>query len=481
MAFTTGIFAKFFIPFFLAYWLLCPRRASLQNALLLVASYAIYVWADGRMALLLAASSLIAFAIGKQIDASPSPESRQRWAFAGLFVHLAVLLLFKYCGCFAEELAAAAQRAGWRVSADAFRLIMPLGLSFYTFRILGYLFDVQRRKLPASADLPAFLVFVSFFPCIVAGPIDRAKPFLAQLAAARVFHPDRAIAALRQFIWGLFKKLVIADGLDMFTAPVFADYGHYDGSAAILATLYYAVQLYADFSGYSDMALGVSRLVGIDVARNFDYPFFARNIADFWRRWHMSLTSWLTDYLFTPVSIQLRDYGRLGLAVAIAVTFLVIGAWHGAAWTFVLFGAIHALAYMPLIARGTMGKKLPSMEGRLVPSLRDALAIGATFAFVACTFVIFRLPSVADAIAFFARWADVHPAALAGLKLPNSRFLVEGLPFAVALPAVDWLSRGMETPLSAGRHLFWKTAIVILLVLMAGSFVSEQTFIYRVF
>jgi len=481
MAFTTGLFAACFIPFFLAYWLLCPRRAGLQNAMLLAASYGIYLWADGRMAVLLAASSLVAYAIGRRIDACPSPADRQRWAFAGLFVHLGVLLLFKYCGCFAEELAAAAQWAGWRVSADTFRLIMPLGLSFYTFRILGYLFDVQRRKLPASADLPAFLVFVSFFPCIVAGPIDRAKPFLAQLAAPRAFDPERAIAALRQFIWGLFKKLVIADGLDLFTAPVFADYGRYDGSAAILVTLYYAVQLYADFSGYSDMALGVSRLLGIDVARNFDHPFFARNIADFWRRWHMSLTSWLTDYLFTPVSILLRDYGRLGLAVAIGVTFLIIGAWHGAKWTFVLFGAIHAAAYLPLIAAGTMGKKLPAMDGRLIPSFRDTLAIATTFAFVACTFVIFRLPSLAEVAGFFARWADVHPAALLGLKLPNSRFLIEGIPICAALLAIDWLSRGAETPLSAGRHLFWKTALVIVLILMAGSFVSEQSFIYRVF
>jgi D-alanyl-lipoteichoic acid acyltransferase DltB (MBOAT superfamily) len=481
MAFTTGIFAAFFIPFFLAYWLLCPRRADLQNGMLLIASYAIYVWADGRMALLLAAASLVAFAIGKRIDACQSPEARRRWALVGLFVHLGVLLLFKYCGCFADQLAAAAQRVGWSLSVDTFRLVMPLGLSFYTFRILGYLFDVQRRKIAACGDLSAFLVFVSFFPCIVAGPIDRAKPFLGQLAAARVFDADRALAAVRQFIWGLFKKLVIADGLDLFTGPVFAAPVNFDGIAAIVVTFYYAVQLYADFSGYSDMALGISRLLGVEVARNFDHPFFARNIADFWRRWHMSLTSWLTDYLFTPVSIQLRDHGRLGLGVAIGVTFLVIGAWHGAKWTFVLFGAIHALAYLPLIAAGTMGKKLPPMEGRLVPSFRDALGIGATFAFVACTFVIFRLPSMAAVMEFFSRWADVDPAILASLKLPNSRFLLEGAPAAVTLLAVDWLSRGKETPLSTGRHLFWKTVLVLVLILVAGSFVSEQAFIYRVF
>jgi alginate O-acetyltransferase complex protein AlgI len=481
MAFTTGVFAAFFIPFFFAYWLLCPRRAAAQNALLLVASYGIYLWADGRMAALLAAASLVAFAIGRRIDACESPEARRRWAFVGLFVHLGVLLLFKYCGCFAEQLAAAAQRAGWSLSVDAFRLVMPLGLSFYTFRILGYLFDVQRRKIPACGDLSAFLVFVSFFPCIVAGPIDRAKPFLGQLSTARAFDPERAIAALRQFIWGLFKKLVIADGLDPFTAPVFADYGRYDGSAAILVTFYYAIQLYADFSGYSDMALGVSRLLGIDVARNFDHPFFARTIADFWRRWHMSLTSWLTDYLFTPVTIQLRDHGRLGLTAAIFATFLLIGAWHGARWTFVLFGAVHAVAYLPLIVAGTVGKKLPPMTGRLLPSGRDALAMAVTFAFVACTFVVFRLPSLAEVAGFFSRWADVHPAALAGLKLPSKRLLLEGAPAAVVLLGIDWFSRDMETPLSAGRHLFWKTALVVVLILMAGSFVSEQSFIYRVF
>lgn len=481
MAFTSAIFAAVFIPFFLAYWLVCPRRPRAQNAMLLIASYAIYGWTDGRLALLLAAASLIAFAIGKRIDACGFPEARQRWAFAGLFIHAGVLLLFKYCGCFAEELAITCGRMGWNVPAATFRLAMPLGLSFYTFRILGYLFDVQRRKIAACADLPAFLVFVSFFPCIVAGPIDRAKPFLSQLASARVFDADRAIGALRQFIWGLFKKLVIADGLNLFTGPVFAAPGSYDGIAALIVTFYYAVQLYADFSGYSDMALGTSRLLGIEVARNFDHPFFARTIADFWRRWHMSLTSWLTDYLFTPISIQLRDYGRAGLAAAICITFLVIGAWHGAKWTFVLFGAIHGLAYLPLIAAGTMGKKLPSMEGRLLPSFRDGVAISATFAFVACTFVIFRLPSVAAVVEFFSRWSDVHLAALASLKLPNSRFLIEGAPAAITLLVVDWLSRGMETPLSAGRHLFWKTTLVVVLILMAGSFVSEQSFIYRVF
>jgi D-alanyl-lipoteichoic acid acyltransferase DltB (MBOAT superfamily) len=481
MAFTSGIFASFFTPFFLAYWLLCPRRPGFQNGMLLIASYAIYVWADGRMALLLAAASFVAFAIGKRIDACLSPEARQRWAFVGLFIHVGVLLFFKYCGYFATEIAAAAALLGWDAGPAPFRFVMPLGLSFYTFRILGYLFDVQRRKIAACSDLPAFLVFVSFFPCIVAGPIDRAKPLLGQLAATRVFDADRAIAALRHFIWGLFKKLVIADGLDLFTAPVFAAPANYDGIAAIVVTVYYAIQLYADFSGYSDMAIGVSRLLGIDVARNFDHPFFARNIADFWRRWHMSLTSWLTDYLFTPISIQLRDYGRVGLAVAIVITFLVIGAWHGARWTFVLFGAIHGLAYLPLIAAGTMGKKLPPMTGRRLPSFRDALGIGTTFAFVAMTFVIFRLPSLAAVADFYSRWADVDPAALARLKLPNSRFLLEGAPAVVSLVAVDWLSRGMETPLSAGRHLFWKTALVVVLILVAGSFVSEQSFIYEVF
>ena len=257
-------------------------------------------------------------------------------------------------------------------------LFRSLGISFFTFRTLSYLLDIDKGKIKAEKNWVVFFAYVSFFPSILSGPIDRAKNLIPQLEKKRAFDYNQAIDGLRQILWGLFKKIVIADNCAPFVNQIFNNYQSYPSSSLLLGAFFYAIQIYADFSGYSDMAIGISRLMGFNITKNFDFPFFAQNIAEYWRKWHMSLTSWLTDYVFTPLSIAFRDYGKWGLTFAIIINFTIIGIWHGPNWTYVLFGFLHGCYFIPLILRGTMNKKNKIAKGKLFPSFRELINMLAT-------------------------------------------------------------------------------------------------------
>jgi D-alanyl-lipoteichoic acid acyltransferase DltB (MBOAT superfamily) len=289
------------------------------------------------------------------------------------------------------------------LNINTLHLLVPIGISFFTFKTISYLLDVNKGKIAASNDAIIFFTYVSFFPTILSGPIDRARGFIPQLESKREFLYESAMTGLRQIFWGLFKKVVVADTLSVVASEIFKGYSNLNSITLILGSVVFSIQLYADFCGYSDMAIGISKLLGFNVVSNFNYPFFADNIADFWRRWHMSLTSWLTEYVFTPLSIYFRDYGKFGVIISIVINFVICGIWHGANWTFVLWGFLHGCYFIPLIIKGTFNKKKKKVQETLLTRLKYIANAFRTFFLVSFTLVLFRADSISDAIGYYKR------------------------------------------------------------------------------
>jgi len=318
MLFLSLSFLLFFPVFFLLYWFVFNRRLKAQNILVLAGSYFFYGWWDWRFLLLLIGSSALNYVLGIGMNRTKREGYQRLLVGMGLVQGLGCLLYFKY-----------------------FNSFLPLGISFYTFKTVSYLLDIRRGKIQPEQDWVVFFSYVAFFPCITSGPIDRPGHLIPRLKARRVFDYEQATDGMRQILWGVFKKVVIADNAAVFSDEIFHSYRTLPASALLYGVFLFTIRIYADFSSYSDMAIGLSKVLGIDVSQNFNYPFFARNIAEFWRRWHITLTSWMTDYVFTPLAISFRDLGRWGVILATLVTFIAIGAWHGPRWTFVVFGFLH--------------------------------------------------------------------------------------------------------------------------------------------
>jgi alginate O-acetyltransferase complex protein AlgI len=401
MLFNSIPFALFFSLFFLSYWVLFDKHLTLQNLLILAGSYLFYAWWDPRFLLLLFGSSLLNYFLGLAIHRSGKEKTRNFLLGVGLVQGLGCLAFFKYFNFFIQSFISAFSALRIRSDITTLNIILPLGISFYTFRTLSYLLDIKRRKIEPTRDWIVFLSYVSFFPCIISGPIDRPETLIPQLEKRRVFNYGQASDGMRQILWGLFKKIIIADNCAVFTSGTFDHYTALPASALLAGIFLYTIQIYADFSGYSDMAIGLSSLLGFKITRNFNFPFFAQNIADFWRRWHISLTSWLTDYVFTPLAIYFRDYGKAGLIAAILINFTAIGIWHGPNLTFVLFGFLHGCYYIPLILRGEMNKKEKMRKDRLLPTPAAFGKMAGTFTLVMFTFVIFRADTLSQAFSYY--------------------------------------------------------------------------------
>jgi len=390
-------------------------------------------------------------------------------------------MFFKYFNFFTDSLVSLLAMMGLQMTDATARIVAPIGISFFTFRILSYLFDVNKGKIEPERDWLVFFNYVAFFPTIMAGPIDRARDFFPQLSAARAFSYPVASEGCRQILWGVFKKIVIADNLSTITGPVFAEPSAFSGSALVVVMVLYAFQLYADFSGYSDMAIGVGKILGFRIAKNFQYPFFARDIAEFWRRWHISLTSWLTEYLYTPLALFLRDWGRQGQIIAIVVNLTICGLWHGANWTFVLFGLFHGCLFVPLILRGKAGKKKEIAGGGLIPSFKELFQVGATFFLVALSLVLFRSPSIGHALGYFQ--GMISTSILSVPYIPYSKSI--GLVCIIAIVfmmTLEWLTRQEEFALSK-FGLQWKApfrwGLYYVLVICIFYFKSKgEDFIY---
>lgn len=352
-------FLWFFLVAMVVYYL-CQPKKQVQNLFLLACSYWFYAQIDvkmtGLLGILTLAFWLMGYGIGKAIEQKKEKRA-SRLTTLSVVVGIGALFYYKYLNFFIESFVTSANLIGLHLSWTAAHIIVPVGLSFFTFKLMSYTLDIYHGKIDHERNIFDFANFIAFFPTILSGPIDRPKSFLKQLKESRLFKPDNLTTGFRRVLWGMFMKMCIADRLDLYISAVWKNFEHHSAISIIFASLLYPFQMYADFSGYSEMAIGVALILGFKVAENFKRPFFTINIAQYWSRWHMSLTSWLTDYVFMPLNIKLRDWGTNGTIAAIMLNMTFIGMWHGADWTFFLFGIYHGLWYIPLMVSGQFFKK----------------------------------------------------------------------------------------------------------------------------
>lgn len=466
MLFNSLAFALFLPTVFLLYWTAASGTARRQNALLLVASYIFYGWWDWRFLALIAGSSLVDFLVARELDRRDAPRTRKLLLGLSLVANLGTLAVFKYLGFFTRSFADAAAAVGWHVDAITLDLLLPVGISFYTFQTLSYTIDVYRRQMPATRDPLAFFGFVSFFPQLVAGPIERASSLLPQFERRRELDVEGAKEGLRLMAWGLVKKVVVADGVAAAADAAFASHAELNGLALAVGAFLFGVQIYCDFSGYSDIAIGCARLFGHELSTNFRTPYFSTSFGEFWKRWHISLSTWFRDYVYIPLGGNRG--GRWMHLRNVAVVFLVSGLWHGAAWTFVAWGALHALYYVPetFLRRRTT---------RRATRLESLLKWGATLSLVMLAWIFFRAPTIGDALAYITRMATEIGAG----RPPGTQ--LRPLLLGVALMSVEWLSRHRAHPLDVAswpKPARWASYYAAAAVLCALGNFGESPFIY---
>jgi alginate O-acetyltransferase complex protein AlgI len=394
-------FAIFLPIVFVLYWFVF-RSLRAQNLLIVVASYLFYGWWDWRFLSLLLFSTVVDYYVGIGLNKRENPTNRKLLLCLSLFTNLGLLGVFKYYNFFIDNFNEAFSFFGASIGPRSLNIVLPVGISFYTFQTLSYSIDVYRRKLIPTNDFIAFAAFVTFFPQLVAGPIERATNLLPQMLSSRYFDRAKASDGLRQVLWGLFKKIVIADNCANYANVIFNDSSEYSGMTLLLGAVLFAFQIYGDFSGYSDIAIGTSRLFGFDLMQNFAFPYFSRDMGEFWRRWHISLTTWFRDYVYIPLG---GSRGTLWIRVRnVFVIFLVSGFWHGANWTFIVWGALNAAYFLPLFILGKNRANLTVVAaGKFFPTAAETLSIAATFFLTLIAWIFFRSPSVADALDYIAR------------------------------------------------------------------------------
>lgn len=392
MLFNSFTFLIFLPVVFILYWSF-PRNLKIQNWIILIASYIFYGSWDPRFLILLFISSSIDFICGLKMQSAPTARTKKFFMLTSLLSNLSILAFFKYFNFFADSFRGMCLALGWQVSLPLMHIILPVGISFYTFQSLSYTFDVYRGKMKATADPVAFFAFLSFFPQLVAGPIERARNLLPQFLVARTFDEAKARDGLRQMLWGFFKKIVIADRLALHVDAIFASPLDMSATDLTLGIIFFSFQIYCDFSGYTDIAIGTARLFGHDLMRNFNYPYFSRTIIEFWQRWHISLSTWFRDYVYIPIGGN--KGGVFQHRRNLVVTFLLSGLWHGANWTFIYWGALHALYYiltMVFVREGEFKRRSPIVE---------FVQILFTFALVGIGWVFFRSENIQQAFLYF--------------------------------------------------------------------------------
>jgi D-alanyl-lipoteichoic acid acyltransferase DltB (MBOAT superfamily) len=399
MIFNSIDFAVFLPIVFFLYWFVTNKNLKLQNALIVLASYLFYGWWDWRFLSLIIFSTLVDYLIGRKLKTEEKKTNRKILLWTSIIVNLGFLGFFKYYNFFLDNFIAAFTFFGSEIKPNSLNIILPVGISFYTFQTLSYTIDVYKRKLEPTKDFIAFSAFVSFFPQLVAGPIERATNLLPQFYKKRKFDLVSASDGLRQILWGLFKKVVIADNCAEIANIIFNNSGDYSGGTLLLGAVFFTFQIYGDFSGYSDIAIGTSRLFGFNLMQNFKFPYFSRDIAEFWRRWHISLSTWFRDYLYIPLGGS-----RGGTFMKIRNTFIIFiasGFWHGANWTFIIWGALNALFIMPSVIFKTNRDNLEIVAAhKIFPSIKEIFSIGITFMLTVLAWIFFRANNVTHAVSY---------------------------------------------------------------------------------
>jgi alginate O-acetyltransferase complex protein AlgI len=399
MLFNSIDFAIFVPIVFLLYWFVANKNLKFQNFLIVVASYVFYGWWDWRFLSLILFSTLVDYTIGRTLSKEENQTKRKILLWTSLLVNLGFLGFFKYYNFFLDNFITAFSFFGNPINPQGLNIILPVGISFYTFQTLSYTIDVYRKKLEPTNDFIAFTAFVSFFPQLVAGPIERATNLLPQFYKKRKFEYGKAVDGLRQILWGLFKKIVIADNSAQIANEIFNNSADYSGSTLVLGAIFFTFQIYGDFSGYSDIAIGSSRLFGFNLKQNFAFPYFSRDIAEFWRRWHISLSTWFRDYLYIPLG---GSRGGTWMKVRNTfIIFIVSGFWHGANWTFIVWGALNALYFLPLLLLNKNRTNTDTVaQGKHLPSLKEFYQIGITFSLTVLAWVFFRAENIGHALAY---------------------------------------------------------------------------------
>jgi alginate O-acetyltransferase complex protein AlgI len=399
MFFNSIDFAIFLPIVFLLYWFVANKNLKLQNLLIVIASYIFYGWWDWRFLSLILFSTLIDYSVGFRLLTEENLSKRKILLWISIFVNLGFLGFFKYYNFFLYNFVSAFSFFGTEINASSLSIILPVGISFYTFQTLSYTIDVYKKKLKPTKDFIAFTAFVSFFPQLVAGPIERATNLLPQFYKKRTFKFDAAVDGLRQILWGLFKKIVIADNSAQLANEIFNNSADYSGSTLVLGALFFTFQIYGDFSGYSDIAIGTSRLFGFNLKQNFAFPYFSRDIAEFWRRWHISLSTWFRDYLYIPLG---GSRGGTWMKVRNTfIIFIVSGFWHGANWTFIVWGALNALYFLPLLLLNKNRANTNNVaQGKQLPSFKEFFQIGITFSLTVFAWIFFRAEDIGHALSY---------------------------------------------------------------------------------
>ena len=468
MLFNSIQFAIFLPIVFLLYWFVFDRFISrskwqllMQNAFVVVASYVFYGWWDWRFLVLIAFTSFCSWGSGLLIGKAESKEKAKIWMWLNIVLNLGILALFKYYDFFVTEFAHL-----FHVSTDGLllKVILPVGISFYTFQALSYSIDVYRGKIEPTKDIVAFFAFISFFPQLVAGPIERATNLLPQFLKKREFNYDTAVDGMRQILWGLFKKIVVADNCATFVDQVFSNYSEQSGSTLLLGIVFFAFQLYCDFSGYSEIAIGTAKLFGVRLMRNFNNPYFATSFADYWKRNHISLTTWFMDYVYYPLvgSSDKLWYWNL----CMIVTFLLSGMWHGAGWTFLLWGlyqGIFIVISMNLTKPRKRFEKKHNLKGK---RLYEFVSMIATFFIVCIGLILFRAESMGQAWEYFCGiWKK---GLFTSPEISGSSALIMNI---LVMLLVEWLQREKShaLDLSSIKRSFvrWTVYLSVLFLLFA--------------
>lgn len=474
MLFNSFEFLVYLPIVFCLYWFVF-KSLRLQNLFVVAASYVFYGWWNWRFLILIAFTSLCSYVSGilVQNDRQIGGGKSKYYTIGNIAINLLILGVYKYYNFFAESLVESFSLIGIQLNISSLNLILPVGISFYTFQALSYTIDVYKGKIEPTRNIVAFFAFISFFPQLVAGPIERATNLLPQFLRNRVFDYDRAVDGTKQILWGLFKKMVIADNCADLVNTVWATYSEHNSLMLIVAALLFTFQIYGDFSGYSDIAIGTAKLFGISLKRNFNYPYFSRNVAEFWKRWHISLNTWFVDYIYIPLGGS-RE-GNVKKFRNTVVIFLTSGLWHGANWTFVCWGAYHALLFLPLMLMGKSKKYTETIaEGRIFPSFKEMVSLLTTFILVVIGWIIFRANNISEFFDYMSHiFNNINIAE--SIKYPKNTFF-----FIAVLLLVEWINRKKQFGLQFSlpqRWMQWSVYLILALAVLTQA--GHQTqFIY---
>lgn len=492
MLFNSIEFAFFLLIVFILYWLVIAKNVKSQNILLLLVSYIFYGWWNWRFVLLLIFISISNYFIGLKIDNIESKKRRKAWLSIGLLINIGILCVFKYYNFFIDSFIDLVSLFGYDLPRSTTLIILPLGISFYTFLSLSYIIDIYKNSLKAYENIVDVLLTLSFFPIILAGPIQRPASLLPQISSRREFDYGFAVDGLRQILWGLFTKVVIADNLSPFVDDIFKNYSNYSGSTLMVGAVFYSIQIYADFSGYSNIAIGIGKLMGFKLMQNFAYPYFSRDISEFWKRWHISLTTWLRDYLFIPLSFSLswrihKDkvlYIKLDLFIYIVVstlTWFLTGLWHGANYTFILWGLVHGclliLYHIQRKPRKWLFKRLGINNDNFFIVVAESLL---TLLIVALAWVFFRADNIGQAMNSLSQMFS--GSLFSTPHFPGSRKALSILAMVMVFMILEWYGKEHQFAIShigekwvkSLRFAFYSSLILAIFLLS----VEEQQFIY---